>query len=176
MAGHQEIEVKFRVASLDETRRRLGDLGAELIGRSHEANLCFDDEAGRLRAAGELLRLRRDRRATLTYKSPPAESAGERDARFKVRREIEVEVGSFEEARALLEALGYRVAAHYEKERETWRYGGATILLDSLSFGSFVELEGEPAAIERVARSLGFDLAEGITVSYLDLLERSQEA
>ncbi len=168
MSDGREVEIKFRVDDLEGVRRRLSALGAERLGGGHEENLIFDDAAGRLRQAGQLLRLRRDRRFVLTFKSPLP------DPRFKVRREVEVEVSDFAAARALLEALGFRVVRSYEKERETWRYGGVEVLLDELSFGSFVELEGEAPAIERVAQLLGFDLAAGITRDYLSLMDERQ--
>jgi len=168
MSKQREVEIKFRVGDLEPVRRRLAALGATHVGAEHEENLIFDEAGGRLRAADELLRLRRDRHATLTFKSPLP------DQRYKVRREIEVEVGDFDAARDLLEALGYRVVASYEKDRETWRHAGTAVLLDRLSIGSFVELEGEPDAIDRVAQALGFDVARGITKSYLALLAESQ--
>lgn len=164
-----EVEVKLRVDSLDEVRQKLLDRGARYLGAGHEVNLCFDDAAGTLRMAGRLLRLRRDARATLTLKSP-APAGVKSSGRLKVRREVEVEVSSFEDARELLEALGFRVSASYEKEREAWHLDGATVLLDELSIGRFVEIEGEAQDIDRVSTSLGLDTTRGITQSYLDLL------
>ena len=57
---------------------------------------------------------------------------------------------------------------------ETWRLAGATVLLDELAFGCFVEIEAEPDAIERAVGLLGLDLASGITRSYLDLQAESR--
>ena len=164
----REVEIKFRAPDLDEIRRRLESIGAEYIGRDHEENLIFDDAAGRFRESNQLLRLRRDHRVTLTFKrSVP-------DPRFKVRTEIEIEVDSFEKTQALLEAAGFQVVDHYEKDRETWHCDGVKALLDELSFGQFVELEGEPPDLERIAALLGFDLSEGITKDYLTLRRESQ--
>ena len=168
MGQHQETELKFRVVDLKAVRRRLAELGAARDGRSDEENLIFDDAAGRLAAAGVLLRLRQDQRATLTAKTPVD------DPRFKVRRETEVEVSSFDGARALLEALGFGVVASYRKDRETWRLAGAAVLLDELAFGCFVEIEADPDAIERAVGLLGLDLTSGITLSYLDLQAESR--
>jgi adenylate cyclase, class 2 len=171
---HQhEIEAKFRVTDFAPLRERLHDLQAVLVEEGHESNLVFDDSTGSLRAAGKLLRLRRDRCARLTFKEPVAEGAA--DPRLKVRREVEVEVSNFENAREILEGIGYRVSAGYEKDRETWRLHGASICLDELAFGRFVEIEGEPVAIERVAADLGLDLRHGITRSYLDLQSEGEQ-
>ena len=162
-----EIEAKLRVADHAPIREKLRRAGAILVGKGHESNLVFDDPAGSLRASGRLLRLRRDDRARLTFKAPA--SSGAIDSRLKVRREVEVEVSDFESAREIVEGLGLWVVAGYEKDRETWRFHGASVCLDTLAFGSFVEIEGEPPAIQRVATELGLDLRNGITRSYLDL-------
>jgi adenylate cyclase class 2 len=170
---HQrEIEIKFRIAAFEPLRVRLRAVGGRLVDSGHESNLIFDDPAGRLRASGRLLRLRRDRRALLTFKEPVAGG----DPRLKVRREVEVEVSDFGSAREILEGLGYRVSVGYEKERETWQLHGAEVCLDELTFGRFVEIEGEPAAIERIATELGFDLKHGITRSYLDLQTEARQS
>ena len=167
------ISTKSRSSSASRTSRRCASACASarryswirVTSRTSYSTIHPD----RCEASGRLLRLRRDRRARLTFKEPVAEGAA--DPRLKVRREVEVEVSNFENAREILEGIGYRVSAGYEKERETWRLHGASVCLDELEFGRFIEIEGEPAEIERVAADLGLDLRDGITRSYLDLHE-----
>ena len=179
MDGRREIEVKFRVDSFAEVRARLVALNAELVGRSHETNLCFDDDAESLRAEGKLLRLRQDDRVRLTFKAK-LEGIGLTSELFKARREIETEVSDFAASRQILEALGYGVSVAYEKDRETWRLGRATICLDKLDFGQYVEFEwlsdgswgeqaDEPAELAVIVARLGFDLSRGISASYIQL-------
>ncbi|MBI3979942.1 MAG: class IV adenylate cyclase [Chloroflexi bacterium] len=167
----REVEVKFRVTDLGLLRDRLAGLGAERGRRVFEENLVFDRPDGSLRAAGQLLRLRHAGDAvTLTFKSPLP------SARFKVRREVEVRVDDFGRGRAILEALGFGVAATYEKHRETWRIGDAEVELDELPFGTFVEIEGSESAIEAIAAALSLDMAEAIVKDYLQLAREAAAA
>jgi adenylate cyclase class IV len=69
-----ETEVKFHLPDPPAVRTRLLSLGARSLGRSHERNIRFENEAKGLRRAGNLLRLRRDRKSTLTYKCAPAQT------------------------------------------------------------------------------------------------------
>jgi len=174
MAGVQrEVEIKFRVVAAQEVRQKLAALGAHCEGTFHEENYFCDDAQGHLRAGSRLLRLRRSTGTTgaleplveqrLTYKEPVP------DPRFKVRSEVEITVSDLDSLRLILEHLGFQCRHGYDKERETWRLEGVMVTLDTLSFGQFVELEGEPEAIAGVAAGLGFDFKEGITKSYLTL-------
>src|SRR5688572_17491329 len=137
--SHEEIEVKFMIDDVTAIRQRLIGLEASLQHpRTYEDNWCFDTPDQRLQRADRLLRLRRDHRILLTYKEPPLTA----DTAFKVRQEYEVEVNDFEQARALVEKLGFSPSLRYEKYRETFRYGEAEILLDETPLGAFVEIEG----------------------------------
>ncbi len=106
-----EIEVKFYVGQLDRLVERLKALGAkEVQPRIHELNLRFDTPEGELTAQRQVLRLRKDHKAWLTYKGPaqPGQTVG-------VRPEIEFEVSSFDEAKNFLKDLGYQIYMLYEK-------------------------------------------------------------
>ncbi|HPO58456.1 MAG TPA: class IV adenylate cyclase [Anaerolineaceae bacterium] len=165
-SNDQEIEVKFYVRDLAAVRVRLEALGAVLAAeRVLEHNLRFDTPDGRLTQQGLVLRLRRDRRAVLTFKGPSRP-----DASVAERTEIEVEVGDFDAARRLLEALGYRVGVMYEKYRTTYRLGELEVVLDELPYGHFVEIEGPDAdAIQAGAEQLGLDWEVRCVKSYLAL-------
>jgi len=162
-----EIEVKFHLSDNDALRSRILQIGAVSGGRVFESNLRFEDAAGSFAANRSLLRLRRDRKVRLTHKSTPLES----DKRFKIRREIEVEVGSFDQMRQLLEALGYHVVQVYEKWRETFALDGVELCLDEMPYGTFLEIEGEPEAIMAAARRLDLDWNTRILANYLHIFE-----
>jgi adenylate cyclase class IV len=72
--------------------------------------------------------------------------------------------------RAILLRAGFRETFRYEKRREIWRLGRATVCLDATPLGAFVEIEGSPREIDRRARALGLKPASGgtpsITASY----------
>ena len=162
----QEIEVKFYLADPERLRQRVIDSGAELVQpRVLEQNLRFDTPEMSLRAKAQVLRLRADQAAHLTFKGPGLVREGVLE-----RQEIEFEVSDFGAAQRLLEALGYRVYTSYEKLRETYNLGGVLVALDAMPFGFFTELEGPSAeAICAVAAALGLDWSRRVPTSYLEL-------
>jgi len=164
--NNQEQEVKFYLANLPGFEQRLRRLGATLKHpRTFEANLRFDTPDGRLALARQVLRLRQDEVVRLTYKGP-AEFGHE----VSVRPEIEFEVSSFENAKAFLEALGYRVSVAYEKYRTTYDLAAVEIVLDEMPFGDFAEIEGpDGAAIQTAADALGLKWEARSSDSYLGL-------
>lgn len=164
----EEIEVKFIVDDLTALRQRILGLEARLHHpKTYEDNWCFDTPDQRFQQEDRLLRLRRDHRVLLTYKEPPSTA----DTEFKVRQEYEVEVSDFEQARALVEKLGYAPSLRYEKYRETFRHGDTEILLDETPLGAFVEIEGTRESIDAITQQLGLDDANRITASYGDIFE-----
>ncbi len=158
----REVEVKFRIEDAAMVRERLRALGATSRGVVHERNVIYD-AGNRFRESGELLRLRQDRRAVLTYKRPIP------DPKYKVREELEVEVSDFDTAARLLERLGFAPALVYEKERETWRLPSGEVEVDRLPFGWFVEIEAPADQLDRIARSLGLDPTQGLADDYVSL-------
>lgn len=193
--ANNEVEVKLRVADPAALRRHLARLGFRPAagGRVHERNTLFDTPQGGLAKHGQLLRVRVEEpsgkagdagragknRAVLTYKGPaePAPATGGGQAkRYKVRQEIEAGVADPKQLRLILEALGLRGWFRYEKYRTSYRppgklrwATGLQVELDETPIGVFVELEGPPEAIDRVAGLLGYSPADYITKSYLAL-------
>ncbi len=166
---HQEIESKFYVRDLEAIEARLKALGAILIvPRGFEFNLRFDDSKGSLRPQGKVLRLRKADDIRLTYKGP-----GERINGALSRTEIEIIVSDFDTAQKLLESLGYRVAAVYEKYRAMYEFGAYLITLDELPYGKFIEIEGEsPEQISELAQKLGLKPQTSIPNSYQGLFDQ----
>jgi len=165
----QEIEVKFFLQDLAAFRQRLLSAGAFLTQpRVKEINLRFDTPQRDLSQKAQVLRLRQDEAAHLTFKGPGALEGG-----VLSRQEIEFEVSDFAAARRFLEALGYRVFTTYEKIRENFTLAGVQVSLDEMPFGTFTELEGpNPEAIRKLAESLGLAWERRITMSYLELFAR----
>lgn len=163
-----EVEVKFHVQRLAEVSRRLEDLGASVqCKRVLERNLRFDTPDRRLEREHRALRLRQDAITTLTFKGPSRFQEG-----IRVRTEIETHIEDFAGARLLLEALGYVVTFEYEKFRTTYAFAETSIMLDELPYGDFVEIEGDPAAIQLTASKLGLRWQAAIEDSYLGLFEK----
>lgn len=164
-----EVEVKFLLRDFESFRKRLAAVHAELVTpRVYERNVRFDTVDAALLARQELLRLRQDTRARLTFKGP---SAGDETSEAKVREEIELEIGDFEKMSDLLKRLGFMPVQIYEKYRETYHWLGVEIVLDEMPFGHFVELEGHDAALKGAAEALGLDWSRRILANYLGLME-----
>ncbi|MGC2331903.1 MAG: class IV adenylate cyclase [Candidatus Acidiferrales bacterium] len=174
----REIEVKLRVAELPALVGDLKRLGATLHGRVLEQNTLYDTPSADFRSRGRLLRLRIEtpapsmlvpggaRSAILTSKAPVPQSGR---SRYKQRLEREVAVESLARWPAALRAIGLRPSFRYEKYRTTFRLPGLHLDLDETPVGVFLELEGPPRGIDRVARALGYAPREYINGTYWDL-------
>lgn len=169
MTAGREVEAKFYVRDLPRVAQSLHERGATLVQpRVHETNLRFDRPDGSLKAAGQVLRLRHDTQILLTFKGPTTHSGG-----VLSRDEIEMTVSNFEQARKMLDALGFIISARYEKFRTTFELNGLKVMLDELPYGDFVEIEGpDEVSVRRLATALGLNMEAAIPASYLALFER----
>jgi adenylate cyclase, class 2 len=185
-ATNREIEIKLRVTDLTAIVRRLQKLGASTLGRVLEQNTLFDTAQSDLRRGGCLLRLRVQTpagsslvppgrsRTVLTSKAPPGRGSHRavRKAgkpRYKERLEREMTIGLPRVWGAKLEKLGFRSGFHYEKHRTSLRLPGVHVDLDETPVGNFLELEGIPGAIEKVARALGYARRDYLRTTYWDV-------
>jgi adenylate cyclase, class 2 len=169
----REIEIKLPAGNLRALKRRLGELGFRVAeARRLEHNQLFDFPDARLRRAHCLLRLRTEKgHCLVTFKGAPL-----RPRRYKVRSEIEVEVSDGKRLAILFAGLGLQPTFRYEKYRTTFRrpkeakvLRHALVELDETPIGDYLELEGPPAWIDRVARALGYQRCEYVTASYAAL-------
>jgi adenylate cyclase class 2 len=177
-----EIEVKLRVSDIRATSRAIKALGAKSHGRVLEQNTLYDTPQSDLRRRGCLLRVRietatdksvskpRFRRVLLTSKGPPHQASHiKKKPRYKERAERELVADPSHNWPAALAALGFRPSFRYEKYRTSFRLGGLHMDLDETPVGVFLELEGQPVAIDRVARALGRTSADYIRGTYWDV-------
>jgi len=164
-----ELEVKFMISNLSALETRLQLLGAKLEqDRVHEVNLRFDTPSGELARSYQVLRLRQDRIARMTYKGPGETSDG-----VRVRREIEFTVSDFQAAQALLEALGYEVGVMYEKYRTSYAMENTHIVLDEMPYGHFLEIEGpDPGRIRATSNLLELEWERRVLDSYTYMFEK----
>ncbi len=174
-----EVEMKFPVDDAAELARKVQELGGRDHGSRAEVDHYFNapdrdfaqtDEALRLRQVGE--------RNILTYKGPKL------DAETKTRTEIEVALeegpAAAEQARHLLQALGYRPVAVLRKQRTPFALQSdgqdVELSLDEVEgIGLYAELEivtskeldAARKAVQNLARQLGLTHSE--RRSYLEL-------
>ncbi len=149
-----EIEKKYRLtmAQRDAVVQRLREVGAQVVrDEEFEENTIY--RGGALKVETTVLRLRRvGGKALLTFKERhPGSSA------IKHQREEETEVADHEAMNVILEALGFTPALVYEKRRQTWAFENTEVVIDELSFGLFMEIEGEEKDIEAAERKLGIE-------------------
>lgn len=165
--NNQEIEVKFLISNLPALLEKFQNLGAlELRPRVLETNLRFDTRDKKLSERAQVLRLRQDDQAILTFKSP-----GEIMEGVISRTELEVVVSNFQNTRAILEALGFQVYMTYEKYRQNFQLNNLVASVDEMPYGNFIELEGNsPEHVRSTAALLGLDWEQRINLSYTALL------
>ena len=178
----REIEIKLRVSNLREVLRHIRKMGAVPHGRTFEQNTLFDTPDSSFWRHGRLLRLRTQTpapgngsrggpRATIfTAKAPPStRSRSRKNLPYKERLESELAVGKWGLQPRVLQDLGLRAGFKYEKYRTSFRLRGLHLDLDETPIGTFLELEGSPAAIRRTARALGYAPRDYIRATYWDL-------
>ncbi len=166
-----ETEVKFYLPKRDPIRTRMIDIGAVFKHRTFETNVRFEDAEKSLIQNKSLLRLRKDKKITLTYKSEPPF----KDRQFKILQEFEVEVSDFDAMEHILKSLGFQEEQVYEKWRETYTFGDTNLCLDTMPYGDFLEIEGEKESIRQLASQIGMLWEKRILLNYLaifDILKR----
>ena len=165
MASNQEVEIKFRVAGLEQLNRRLRASGFKLATpRTHEMNTLYDLPGLKLRKKGELIRLRKyGEQWVLTHK------AKGKAGRHKSRVETETKVTDGNKMDAILNALGFTPSFRYEKYRAEWSDGHGHVVVDETPIGNFGEIEGPPRWIDRTAKLIEISSADYITLSYAEL-------
>ena len=154
----REVELKgiaYSDAEAEAARARLEAAGAELVyeGRLEDRRYDLPDKSLALR--DHVLRLRVYRAESVTtsldFKGPTGYADG-----FKVREELTVAAQDPAALARILEALGYIITRELDREIAQYSYAGATIRFERYPrMDQLIEVEGEPAAIERAISALG---------------------
>jgi adenylate cyclase class 2 len=163
-----EIEKKYSLTKPQRTaiEKKLRELGVVPGEVEFEENIVY--RGGRLDLGGCALRLRRvNNRATLTFKQRfPSKSP------IKHQQEEETMVANPDAAHAIISALGFRVGLIYEKRRVHWVIGKATLVIDELPFGLFMEIEASEREIKRVEKLLAAETLQPVMETYPSLTIR----
>jgi adenylate cyclase class IV len=174
---HRELELKAVVPDPGAFRGRLRAAGAvpRFLGRMTDLRY---DRAGELSTRDEVLRVRTYHHpdgveAVLAWKGPTMRSA----EGYKQREEIEL---PFARAAAdpgrLLVALGYRPVHAIERDVEVYRLGEATARLETYPrMDVLLEVEGDPAAIERAIAASGIPRSEFSADPLSEFVRRFEE-
>jgi predicted adenylyl cyclase CyaB len=171
---HRELELKAVVADAEDLRRRLHAAGAEPSFAGRMTDLRYD-RGVELGSRDEVLRVRTlvgtdgAVQVVLAWKGPTMRSPDG----YKLREEIELPVAGAGDPGRLLEALGYRAVHAIEREIEIFRLGQATLRLERYPrMDVLVEIEGEPAAIERAIAASGIPRGEFTAESLAEFARR----
>jgi adenylate cyclase class 2 len=151
-----ETERKYHLGQkrLEEITSKLVSLGAEFNKEVFEVN--YQHRGGQMDERGATLRLRKIGDFTvLTYKE---KVKGDSGAKQKI--EHETTVSDVEATERIIERLGYKLTAVYEKRRKYWHFGNVEVVLDELPFGLYMEIEGTIEAIEKAEKALGLKETE----------------
>ena len=167
-----EIEVKLKIVSPEKLRAQIKTLGFhERCHREFEDNWVLDFPERSLLRKRCLLRLRRfEGKSVLTFKGPRTKSA-----HFKIREELETEVSDGGTFHKILDRLGFVPVFRYQKYRSMFvkaRSGRSTavaISIDETPIGNYLEIEGTPETIRKIAEKLGYGPRSFILQSYLEL-------
>jgi adenylate cyclase class 2 len=164
MPTETEVKIPFP-AGPQNAHTLIVSKGFEILEtRILESDQIFDLQGSPLKAADQLLRLRRSGpRATVTYKGPAQRSP------HKSREEIEFDVTDPSHFELVLLRLGYSPRFRYEKYRTKFAApsdAGGLVTIDETPIGVFLELEGSPDWIDRTAALLGFSPSDYSTASY----------
>jgi len=155
-----ELELKARVEDPAGLRAALARAGATLTFRGAMVDHRFD-RGRELESRDEVIRLRVYRPpeggvwGVLTWKGP----VGARGA-YRHRHEIETRVDVPDAVAALLARLGLAATLRIDREVEQWLLDGAMLRLERYpDMDTLLEVEGEPAAIERAVAASGLPRA-----------------
>jgi adenylate cyclase class 2 len=164
-----EIELKFPVSDLPAMQRRLEQVGFQVdTPRTFEQNTLHDTPERRLKAQGDLLRVRQyGERFVVTHKRHPDDE--DLDSPYKVRIETESEVEDGAAMAEIFTRLGFAPVFRYEKFRTEYSHPdqpGAHMVLDETPIGIYAELEGPTYWIDRTLEELGVSVGDCITLSY----------
>lgn len=153
-----EIEAKFLNIDIDDVRRKLKAAGAQV---EHPMRLMrrdqFDhaDERYKKGHYSERLRIRDEGdKLTMTYKKSSPDS--------NYAHELETTIGSYNETKNLLEAVGLHSFSYQESKRETWHLDDVEVVIDEWPWvNPYIEIEGpSEKSIQTAAAKLGFDWSD----------------
>jgi adenylate cyclase, class 2 len=148
-----EIEKKYRLTRelWDQVAASLAEFRSEYLGEDFEENILFSNDQVSEKKA--IVRIRKaTSKSTITFKQRTQANS---DAKHQL--EYESEISDPDSVQAILENIGLRAAAVYEKKRKTYKFRASEVMLDELPFGLFMEIEGSVTAIAEAEMLLGIE-------------------
>ncbi len=143
--------MKAELENPENLRNKLKKLGAKFLGKKRVVDIFFDFPDRKLEKRHNYLRLRKKgEKIILEFKGSREEG------KSKIREETRIEVEDFDNIVKILNLLGFIIIFKYEKNRETYHFEGAEIVIDELpKIGWFCEIEAKKEnIIEEIAKKL----------------------
>ena len=172
----REVEIKSVVDDLEMRRSAATESGATLVFEGRLEDRRYDTIDGSLTNRDEVLRTRTWRngtsvRTTLDWKGPRSIEQG-----YRVREEQSVAVDSLQTVETILERLGYRITKAIDRHILHFELYGAVVRFERYPrMDDLVEVEGEPAAIERAVALLGMPRSGFTSDSLMTFTRRYEE-
>ena len=179
-----EVEVKAKINSFDEMRKRLDEINAIKTKIEYQSDRYFNSPVKDFAQTDEALRIRETisnqgekevHNLFITYKGPKI------DAKSKTREEVEMKIEDRDKCSKIFENLGFKEVRTVIKDREYYSFENYEISLDNVhGLDPYMEIEIslEDNSDYSKAQENIFELFEklGITdgferTSYLELLE-----
>ena len=173
----REVELKGVVDDLDTRREAVVEAGGVLVfeGRLEDRRYDTGDES--LTGRDEVLRTRTYRgRGGEPQVSLDWKGARSIDQGYRVREEHSLGVDSLETLEIILARLGYRVTMAIDREIAQFDLHGAIVRFERYPrMDDLVEVEGDPASIERAIALLGMRRAEFTADSLATFVQRYED-
>ena len=170
-----EVELKFPLSDPPSFEEKLIKYGAEFVETEMQKDHYLQHPCKDFRDSDEALRIRvADSKIFLGYKGPKV------SYEMKIRKEVEVEVSSFESILKILKNLGFMDVITIRKLRKIYKYSDFKIAIDIVDgLGSYVEIETLVDSVDKgykamkkvkdLSQRLGLDIKNSIIKSYLEL-------
>jgi adenylate cyclase class IV len=171
-----EVELKSVVDDVYARRALVERAGGTLVFEGRLEDRRYDTPDGLLAARDHVMRVRTyisasGRRAQLDWKGPTTRENG-----YKLREEIGTPVEEPDMLAAVLDRLGYVVTSSIDREIAQYELDGTTIRFERYPrLDDLVEVEGEPAGIERAIAVLGLPRAGFTTDRLTDFSQRYEQ-
>lgn len=171
----QEVEVKILEVDRPQLEAKLIALGAQKHFDDTMEALFFDFPDGRISAAGELCRIRREgAQIRLTYKQPISKE------RAKIMKELELSVGDRDTMVEILSALGMKIINQTIKHRTEYTLNDVSIVFDKYAgalahIPEFIEVEAPSLEqMEQTIELIGFKSEDARSWHTYDLVKHYQ--
>jgi adenylate cyclase class IV len=166
-----EIKLNLTKKEIKALINRIKLGGARKEFCTKQTTYRLDTKNKDLEKRGVFLRTRAGEKSTFTIKQKITSSRKD----IKSRKEIEVDIDGIEKIitiNSMLKILGFDYMKIMEKYRMQWEMSGCKIAIDELSFGLYVEIEGDKNKIFKIVKDLGLEKKKAITDTYWDLFEK----